>query len=171
MVQRRPWRGRGSCGGGGRLPGAGTSSRGSGSLRSCGGRCRSRPGCAWAPFRHPLLSVTPRACALRFLKQNPPLKTMYRRFFCHRLILDIARLCSFPGHTTPQRRLLLSPGTNGPAHPGRTQLGFPNLGGGCSGPSPSPAAPGPSPGPGRRSRRGARVSGGAAQAASFPTKG
>lgn len=78
---------------------------------------------------------------------------MYRLFFCHRLILDIARRCSLPGHTTPQSRLPLSPGTHGPAHPGQTRCGFPNLGGGCSEPSPSPAAPGPSPGPGRRARR------------------
>lgn len=67
---------------------------------------------------------------------------MYRHLFCHRLILDIARLCSFPGRTTPPKAgggpragSCYPLGPTASAHPGRTQRDFPKLGVGGSEPS------------------------------------
>lgn len=51
--------------------------------------------------------MTRKTCSFRFLKQNPPLKMYLQTFLCHRLILDIARIRTFPGLTAP------SPGGGG----------------------------------------------------------
>lgn len=68
------------------------------------GSCRSQGlGCERSPVLTPI-SMTRQTCSFRFFKQNPPLKMYLQTFLCHRLILDIARICSFPGLTAPSTR-------------------------------------------------------------------
>lgn len=145
------------------------------------GSCRSQgPGYERSPVPTPLISTTRQTCSFRFLKQNPPLKMYLQTFLCHRLILDIARICTFPGLAAPSpggaalEQTLVAPeptasaacptepcqalGPVASAHQGQTATFFQNLDVGCcSGKCPvgtGPAGPsgaGPSSAePGRR---------------------
>lgn len=118
------------------------------------GSCRSQgPGYERSPVPTPLISTTRQTCSFRFLKQNPPLKMYLQTFLCHRLILDIARICTFPGLAAPSpggaalEQTLVAPeptasaacptepcqalGPVASAHQGQTATFFQNLDVGC----------------------------------------